>query len=40
MRDGFADEAEVKAVNDYDIFSWIKVGSLFNIENREFQTRL
>jgi len=38
--DEFADEAKVKAMNDHDIFSWLEVGILFNIQNREFQTRL
>ena len=40
MMDEFADEAKVKAMNDHDIFSWLEVGTLFNIQNREFQTRL
>lgn len=40
MMDEFADEAKVKAMNDHDILSWLEVGSLFNIQNREFQTRL
>lgn len=39
MMDEFTDEAKVKAVNDHDIFSWLEVGCLFNIQNREFQTQ-
>ena len=37
MMDEFADEAKVKAMNDHDIFSWLEVGSMFNIKNRHLQ---
>ena len=40
MMDEFADEAKIKAMNDHDISSWLEVSSLFNMQSREFQTRL
>lgn len=32
MMDEFADEAKVKAMKDHDVFSWLEVGHLFNIQ--------